>query len=1201
MKFLSSIIGFLATLQCIYAQDSLQYRIILIGDAGEITTAQQAILADAVKRSLPGKTMALFLGDNVYPKGLETSEPQKMTTEAILRSQFVALRKNGIPVYFVPGNHDWDKSGPNGYTKMKVTNAFFKAQQDSLLKLIPEDACPGPYELKVTDNLVIVAMDSEWWLYPYNNEADNSGCICKTKRDVLGRLDDIIRRNNNKLIIFATHHPFKTYGTHGGYYTLKEHIFPLTQLNKNLYIPLPLIGSLYPLLRKALPPPEDLGNVLNKDMQETVNAILKKNPNAVHVSGHEHTLQLIQSDVLQVVSGAGAKHTPVKMGKGSIYAEANSGYVLADVMKDNSIRFTFLTYTHDSIKESYTYTKAYTVPVSTTENIVENIVSDSISIQLNPQFDKVSGIHRSLFGENYRKTWAMKTVLPVLHISKNHMLPKELGGGMQTHSLRLEDAKGKEWILRSLDKFPDAILPQALNQTLASDILKDNGSANFPYAPITVPVIANALGVPHTDPSIVYIAPDSNLGIYSRDFANTIALLEEREPLGKSYSTIKMDAKLKEDNDNIVDQRAFLTARIQDIFLGDWDRHDDQWRWVYVTKGKDKLFKPVPRDRDQVFYVNQGFLPWIVSLPWLVPKFEGFSGRVRNVNTFSFNARLIDGIYTNALSYEDWMKATQHAVIALTDSVIDAALKKMPATVYNETHIKLAERLQKRRQDLLRVMPSYYRFINKTIDLITSDKNEQVLIHDTLHGMLYVEIHKTTNEKDIGKIFYSRILDPAITKELRLYINGGNDKVIVRNNKSPIKIRIVGDGLSAKQYEFSGVTKYLRKIHVYDGESNATFRGNYHGVHQHLSADAENTALQLTDRYNKAIPLLLTGYNVDDGFMLGGGIKWIKQGFRKKPYSNIQTFTAAHSFSSKAYRAYYKGEWLHLLNQTDFTLQAKVFAPDNTQNFFGRGNTTEYDKTGNYLRYYRARFNYYTVDPALRWRSEKKGSFSVGPSFQYYKYDVNGNTGRLISKSDLLHSYDSSTIAYDKAHLGIAGDYTRDSRNNIMLPSFGTFINFKLMGYAGLNTYSKSYFQFTGQLAFYRNLDRKSNFIIANRIGGGFTAGNATFYQSLFLGGQTNLQGYRQFRFAGEHLLYDNIELRIKLGNLASYILPGQFGLIAFYDIGKVWQHGYTDKIWHQGAGGGFYFMPAQLFVVQLVVGNSDEGLYPYFTAGFRF
>jgi len=103
------------------------------------------------------------------------------------------------------------------------------------------------------------------------------------------------------------------------------------------------------------------------------------------------------------------------------------------------------------------------------------------------------------------------------------------------------------------------------------------------------------------------------------------------------------------------------------------------------------------------------------------------------------------------------------------------------------------------------------------------------------------------------------------------------------------------------------------------------------------------------------------------------------------------------------------------------------------------------------------------------------------------------------------------------------------------------------------------------------------------------------------LGGQENLEGYRQYRFAGQYSFYNNLELRIKLSDFANYILPGQFGMTAFFDIGRVWeQHDNSDK-WHNGVGGGFYFTPAQLVVLQIVAGYSREGWYPKFSMGFRF
>ncbi|MEP7277804.1 MAG: metallophosphoesterase [Bacteroidota bacterium] len=376
---------FLFCLLHLHAQDGVKQRVILIGDAGEINPAQEAIINDAVQKSIPGKTIALFLGDNIYPRGFQFTAGQKEHSLAILRSQFEKLRKNNIPVYFVPGNHDWDKSGPEGYAKMRAVNESIAEQLDSGLQVIPPDACPGPYELKVSADLVVVAMDTEWWLYPFDTHAAESDCPCKTKRDVLRKLDDIIARNHDKLIIFATHHPFKTHGSHGGYYSLREHLFPLTDLNKNLYIPMPVIGSLYPLLRKAFPPAEDLGNLLYRDMINSVNEILKKHPNIIHAAGHEHTLQLLDNGLLQVVSGSGSKHTPVKKGKESLYAADSNGYVLADILEDRRVLLRYFTWSRKGIKESFDYTKPFVATEQPAASAPQSIAADSVVMRLKPR------------------------------------------------------------------------------------------------------------------------------------------------------------------------------------------------------------------------------------------------------------------------------------------------------------------------------------------------------------------------------------------------------------------------------------------------------------------------------------------------------------------------------------------------------------------------------------------------------------------------------------------------------------------------------------------------------------------------------------------------------------------------------------------------------------------------------------------------
>ncbi|MDA0714236.1 MAG: hypothetical protein O2867_09045 [Bacteroidetes bacterium] len=59
-------------------------------------------------------------------------------------------------------------------------------------------------------------------------------------------------------MVVVGHHPLKSNGEHGGRFTLKDHIFPLTAKFPNAYIPLPGLGSIYPLYRSMLGDKQDI-------------------------------------------------------------------------------------------------------------------------------------------------------------------------------------------------------------------------------------------------------------------------------------------------------------------------------------------------------------------------------------------------------------------------------------------------------------------------------------------------------------------------------------------------------------------------------------------------------------------------------------------------------------------------------------------------------------------------------------------------------------------------------------------------------------------------------------------------------------------------------------------------------------------------------------------------------------------------------
>ncbi|HTJ11442.1 MAG TPA: BamA/TamA family outer membrane protein [Dinghuibacter sp.] len=823
---------------------------------------------------------------------------------------------------------------------------------------------------------------------------------------------------------------------------------------------------------------------------------------------------------------------------------------------------------------------------------------DSLLIQANASFDKVGHFHRWLLGENYRKEWSAPTNLPVIRLSEIHggLIVLQPGGGHQTHSLRLRDKTGKEWVLRSVNKYPEILLPETLRQTFAKDVVTDAMSAQHPYSALSVPVLAEAAGVPHAHPIIGWVAPDTALGEYAPSFARTVCLLEEREPTGPSDNSFKLYKELDRDNDNTVDTVLFLRARLLDLLIGDWDRHEDQWRWTPEPSGKGVRYQAVPRDRDQAFHMIDGVIPHIATAPWIVPFLHDFNGRIKKIDAFFTESNAMNKRLLSGFDYDRWMAVTYAFTAVMTDSVLGAAIRDLPLSSYKIDHDRLLALLKERRQNLPAAMAAYYRFLNRVVDLPLSNKDEFVSITDATDQRLLVRIYKIGKKGELKQQFYERVFDPSVTREIRVFTAGGDDSVRI-DNETSIRLRLTGGKGNKVVYLDSSAGP----VKAYFPPGQVRFAGDLSVLRKHLSADTLNKEYVPTNPYDKVIPSITGGYNLDDGLLLGAGVKFVNQGFRRKPYASMQELSFKHSFSTKAFAFRFHSEWLETIGKADLVLDAKALAPDNTQNFFGLGNNTPFDKTGDYKRFYRSRFNIFQVDPSLRWRWGKRMSLYIGPSVQYYHMDSSDNRGRIVTQPGLLHSYDSLTVTDDKDFAGLSLRFDYDTRNRPLLPTAGIHVNARLQAYEGLNAYSKSFVQFIPEITFYQHVDPDAVVVLADRVGGGLTGGRAAFYQSLFLGGQENLWGYRQYRFAGSDVLYNNLEAHIRIARLASYILPGELGLTGFYDIGRVWADGDDGDTWHQGVGGGIYFAPAQLLLLQFVMGHSDEGWYPYVTMGFRF
>ena len=1222
--------------------DSVRHRVILIGDAGRLRGGKNPVV-DAVSARYDlnnPRTTLLYLGDNVYPHGLsDENSPGYDSFVETLRYQArpglarpgrsdggaasrpldgsglarpgLGKQSKGNPaqILFIPGNHDWAQGRPDGWDNIRRQGRWLDSLNAPNIQLLPADGCPGPEEIPLTDKVVLVILDSQWWLHPYDKpgrSADvvTSDCACKTEDEVIARLTDIAYRNKDKGIILATHHPFRSYGIHGGYYTLKQHIFPLTDSKPRLYVPLPIIGSLYPLVRGVFGNIQDLPNPTYKNMVRAVEKAVAQVPNVVFVSGHDHALQHITDGSRQyIVSGSGINRERVKQGKLARFVSSEWGYVVLDELISGELIATF--YTVDEAAQS---TEAYsntlfTVPPAPASGPLSQqrpAWPDSVRVAIAPVYDSVGRFHRWLLGSNYRTEWATPVTLPVFDLTRTNggFKIRQRGGGMQTQSLRLEDSTGREWVLRSIQKDPGNALPVQLRETVARHVLQDEISAGYPYAPLVVPPLAQAAGVPHARPTLVYVPDDPALGIYQAEFGKSVYSLEERSPgEGKSISTAKLIEALTDDNDNRVNQRAVLRARMLDLLIGDWDRHEDQWRWGSRKTKTGTEFYPIPRDRDQVFFRAEGVLPSIAALPWLQPKFQGFGPKLANVNGSMFNARHVDRLFLHSLNAQDWLTEITALQALMTDSVLQVAINQLPDTIRRLSGGSLLKTLKIRRNWLRKEGLTYYRFLAKRVDIPGSDKTELFRIEYEGDNRVAVSVFKLAKDGSVKQRLYSRVFRASETGEIRLYGQKGADRFTISGTQTAnITVRLIG-GQGNDIFTVEGTPG---KPIIYDLNTEANELPEPGQAIRRTSADrAVNQYNPHAFQYDRLSPLLTAGYNLDDGLLLGAGVQWTKQGFRKAPYAAMNRLMIRRALATNATSIKYDGIFTDLIGKNDLWINALLRAPDNVTNFFGPGNETNYEKYRG-IRYYRTRYNLINVAALLKRSPSKHVDVLVGPVFQRFTLAEDDNEGRFIQQY-VAGLPESSRFLRQEIYGGLQAGILIDGRNNPVLPSRGIYWNTTGLGLWGFGKQNSHLTQIQSDLSLYTRFSPTSRLVITNRIGGGLTYGNPAFYQLLYLGGQDNLRGFRRYRFAGHHLVYHNLEARLQLFNFRSYLFPASVGLLVFNDVGRVWLRGERSKRWHDGYGGGLYVTPASLLVITASVGVSEEGPLPYVSVGFRF
>jgi len=316
-------------------------RIILIGDAGG-TVDQDPLLSSLSQWCLkdPSKTHVFFLGDNIYPRGLDEDDPQALqSAEKYLNAQLNVIKSSGVKATFIPGNHDWGRGEDRGRKAILKQEQMVNNTLKSENAFLPGAACPGPAFLDLK-SLRIIIFDSNFWINDKIEWSEN--CPFGNEQEFLSSLRQLFQTDDDRPVFILTHHPLDSHGPHGGFYDWQDHLFPLTRLVNWFYLPLPIVGSLYPLSRTYLVKNDQdfVGSNYKQYVRELTKLLQEEKP-LLYASGHEHSLEVLEGEAVRyhLVSGAGSipKITPVTDSANTLFAHSHAGFMVLNVMEEGQI------------------------------------------------------------------------------------------------------------------------------------------------------------------------------------------------------------------------------------------------------------------------------------------------------------------------------------------------------------------------------------------------------------------------------------------------------------------------------------------------------------------------------------------------------------------------------------------------------------------------------------------------------------------------------------------------------------------------------------------------------------------------------------------------------------------------------------------------------------------------------------------------
>lgn len=1175
------------------------FKVFLIGDAGnadEIQAQQTLGLLKNKLDSADSNSMLIFLGDNIYPNGMpKESDKDYALAKQKLEDQLAITGNFKGKTLVIPGNHDWY----NGMDGLKAQEDFVKNYFNDKKAFLPKNSCPID-DVNLSKDIKLIVVDTEWALANWDNYPGvNKNCTIKTREDFFTEFKDLVTKNQDKRIIVALHHPIISSGTHAGFNSAKSHLFPLKSK-----IPVPGVASLINILRSSSgASPEDINNRHYADLANRLKSIVQDKENIIFVSGHDHNLQYHEDrNIRQIISGAGSKTDPATIALQTDFSYGGSGFAVLNFRKDQSTDVEYFSTKDNSLKK-LTHISVISKPDVFINNYPRTFPATATSTVYPVELTQKGSVYRWLWGEHYRKYYGIPVEAPTADLAtlNGGFTPFREGGGNQSNSLRLKAADGQEFVMRGVKKsavrflnnmaFKKSTFGNELNNTFPEKFLLDFYTTNHPFTPFSVGNMADKVGIFHSNPKLYYIPKQYTLGEYNKNYGDEMYMIEERfssDPktlasLDNARDIVSTDDVLKNFTKNYkysVDRESYIRARIFDMFIGDWDRHSDQWKWAEYQDGDKVVYKPVPKDRDQAFSKYDGAAFRIIMNVPAIRHMKTFKDDIKNVKWMNMEPYPLDLIFLKGSTREEWAAQARYIQDHLTDADIDEAFNNLPKEVKDETIADIQSKLKIRKTRLQNYAAQYYDVLQKKVPLAGTVNPDKFVVTKTGNSV-NVKQYKLDKNKENPELVFEKNYDDSKTKELWIYGLEDDDIYEVSGEGKPkMTIRLIG-GYNHDVYNVSNGSR----VKIYDFKSQKNTY-NAASATKNISDDYDvNTYNYKHPKFNYFAGYPNADYNPDDGVIIGFLANYTVNNFIRDPYTQKHSLKANFYTATAGFNLVYKGIFKKVISGWDFNIDAGYTTPRFSRNFFGLSNESPYDKENTEREYNRARISRFNFAPSISRKSWLNLQHQFQLTFEDNKVQRKGN--RFVDQSPDVRP----EVFKSQEFLGANYTFSYKNMDNNAFPTLGLEFLVNADWKANTSNFEKNFVTLNGTLTIDHRIDKKGNFVFANSSNVMWiNNNNFEFYQAASIGGNNGMRAFRNDRFSGRSYFTNNSEVRWDFGRVRNNIVPANMGVLIGYDIGRVWNDNENSTKWHQSVGAGFWMSVVEMLSARLNYFYGSDG-----------